>query len=854
MQRTLSVLTVFGFLLVLLPVAAFGQQLFDSWLSYNLDNQPMSVASGDLDGDGDLDLAMGHWFGDRQGRPTVVVMENDGAGNFRRAATLLASARVINVSLFDLDRDGDLDILSAHRDADNANFFRNRGGLAFDLPYLCRTGTSPFSITAGRLDNDSFPEMIVANAVSGTLSLYKNRGVALFPSESTKVVGINPRSVALLDYDNDGDNDIAASVQVKFDAEIEIVTGFNGIVTFENEGNGAINDSVRVNYRIRSTFNPTLTDTGLRPEQLIAADFNNDGFADLALACTSKVANLSEVRVFLNRQTSDSTFDITPNLANPGRYPVGFGCKSIAALDVDGDGDLDLVSANQFDATISVLKNNGNGTFAPKKDFFTPNNPPSVVSVGDFDGDGDFDVAALSETGRSVAIMKNKGNGDYEVGTEFSTGQNSLAFGLACADFEGDGDIDVAVANQTNNYSSIHKNNGSGSFPSPPPGTDWYFSGSPRSVAVADLDGNGTVDFAVANQGTSGVSIFWNSGGGSFAYGPTYFLGGSFFPYWVTAADLDGDGDVDLATANFGKGTVSVLRNNNNGTFSVTGPYPVGSLPIYINHCDFNGDGHIDLVTANQGSNANPDSVTLLFNDGTGTFPARTDLQVGSNLTAVEAADLDGDGDCDLAVTAEGYIEVRDTAVVIFSNNGDGTFTKGQRLTPGAGPRDVIAADINGDGRPDLVTADSARSAVSFFANTGGSLVNSLNYAFAPPQQYGAGFNPRFLCAADFDNDGDRDLAVTNLRMVNSPVAGQTHGGFTLLENVGTIPRPLARGDVNADGVCNLADATAELNCVFFGSGACPLGAADANCDGRLSAVDLVLLLQHVFFDRSFPC
>ncbi len=850
MRPVRLILSVCGFLCAVLPTAALAQQIFDSWLSFGLDRRPTSVFSADLDNDGDLDLVVGHRQGDFRGEPTVVVMENDGAGNFRRAATLHTSGRVENVFVFDLDLDGDLDIMTANGTSATANYFKNRGnGLTFESPYRCRTGFSSVSVIAGLLDDDLFPELIAANFGSGTLSIYKNRGAALYPSESTKVVGFGPRSVVLLDYDNDGDNDLATSVIAN---PVDRREGFNGFVLFENEGNGAIDDSARVNYKIRSLTQPALLDTLLNPWQLIAADFNNDGFADLALACSSSTVLRSVVCVFLNLQ--DGTFDDTAALSTPARDTVGLGCKSIAAVDVDGDGDLDLVSANQGDATVSVLKNNGNGTFAAKTDFLTPNNPPSVISGGDFDGDGDFDVAAVSNSGNSVAVMRNKGNGAFEVGTEFSTGESNLPYGIASANLDGDADVDLAICNHTNNITTIHKNNGSGSFPSPPnPATDWLFTGNPRSVAVADLDGDGDNDIAVANQATNDVSIFIDATGtGGFPQVAnfTYSLGGGAFPYWITAADLDGDTDVDLATANFGQATVSVLKNNGNGTFVITGPYPAGSLPIYINKGDFDGDGDVDLVTANQGPDANPDSTTLLFNDGSGGFATRTDLQVGSFLTAVEAADLDGDGDCDLAVTAAGFAEVEDTAVVIFSNDGSGNFTKGQRLLPGAGPRDVIAADLNADGRMDLVTADSSRSAVSFFANTGGSLLDS---AFAPAQQYGAGINPRFLTAADLDGDGDLDLAVTNLRMVTPPVAGQTHGGYTVLRNVGVVPRPLTRGDLNGDGVHNLTDVAAELNCVFFGRGACPEGTTDVNCNGELSAADMLLLLLKVFACGSFP-
>ena len=274
-----SILCGAGFLIFLFAsLTASAQKLFDSWVSYGIDKQPRAIQSADMDADGDLDLIIGHSQG-RAGRATVIMLENDGVGNFSLRYTLYPgplSGPVVSVNVFDLDLDGDLDILTTHPLTHKADLFRNRGpGLGFELPIECRTGRQPLSVTAGRLDNDIFPEVVTANFSSGTLSIYKNRGAALFPAESTKVVSFGPRSVVLLDYDNDGDNDIAVSVTV-IRQQTGPPDGFNGFVLFENQGNGAFDDSARVFYKIAnpSGSNPLLFDD-LNPHQLIAADFDN---------------------------------------------------------------------------------------------------------------------------------------------------------------------------------------------------------------------------------------------------------------------------------------------------------------------------------------------------------------------------------------------------------------------------------------------------------------------------------------------------------------------------------------------------------------------------------------------------
>jgi hypothetical protein len=181
------------------------------------------------------------------------------------------------------------------------------------------------------------------------------------------------------------------------------------------------------------------------------------------------------------------------------------------------------------------------------------------------------------------------------------------------------------------------------------------------SVVSADLDGDGDVDLVTANSRSDTVTVLRNNGDGTFAAGVAYAVGSS--PASVTSADLDDDGDVDLMTANFNSNNVTVLHNNGDSTFAVGVAYAVGFGPLSVTSADLDGDGNADLVTANFDSY----TVTVLRNSGNGTFAAGVAYAVGSVPNSVTAADLDGDGDVDL-VTASSW----SNSVTVLLNGGSG--------------------------------------------------------------------------------------------------------------------------------------------------------------------------------------
>ncbi len=846
MRVFLAGLGIWAFLF--LSGAGAVEQLFDSWRLYPVSKKPSCVFSVDIDGDGDLDLVVSHIQTDITGDNPVVILKNNGAGFFSRDTTLYTSGSPRQVVVRDLDGDGDMDILTVNPGSSRVSIFKNRGGnRGFELPIDCPVGRQPLSVLTDFIDADSTPDILTANYFTGTASLLINHGAAAFPAETTKFLGVGPRSAAVIDFDNDGDKDLAVSVSAE---PLDRKIGINGIVvmendTFPNGKSGAFNDSNRVFFKIPSATDTTKADTLYNPMQLVAADFNGDGYLDLALA-DSAVFNQptrAAVSIFMNRFSTEGGLN-SRTFAPPVPYRVGIECRSIFVADLDNDGDLDIAAANSKDGTVSILKNSGNGTFPAKTDFLSPV-VPYWVDGGDYDRDGDVDLALASYAGAAVAVLRNRGNGTFEVGSEYTTGTFSNPQGVAAGDLDADGDIDLAVGNLVTNQISIHLN-GNGTFPATPSGI--LFSGNPRALALVDLDGDGDKDIAAANQSSRTVSIFKNNGNATFQAGVIYTIGNVL--YSIVARDLDNDSDVDLATVSptTNHEFVYVLKNNGDGTFAPPDSFPTGKISIFITSADFNGDGFYDLATVDQNFGPFFDSVSILFNDGTGAFSPRVSQVVGSSPTSMATGDFDADGDVDWAVTNSGDTERGDSSVMVFMNNGNGTFAPRIRYQTGGGPVAVLAVDMDGDGDLDIITADSASNAVAFLANNGSG-------TFAPAVEFAAGPNPRGLAAVYLDTDGDLDLAVTNISTIATfPVNVQPDiGAFTVLKNLSITPC-FARGDLNGDNLYTLVDITLELNCVFLSIGACPLCVADANCDTRLSTVDLSVLLQAVFLGGGLSC
>ncbi|MCW2241407.1 FG-GAP-like repeat-containing protein [Azospirillum canadense] len=333
---------------------------------------------------------------------------------------------------------------------------------------------------------------------------------------------------------------------------------------------------------------------------------------------------------------------VSPTYAS-GTFATDSYTQTVAAGDLNGDGKLDLVVGNSA-STVSVLLGKGDGTFQPETAYAIDSMSFSVA-LADLDGDGKLDIVATNYFNNTVSVLLGRGDGTFQ--PQVSTATAYYPRAVAVGDFNKDGKQDIVIAN-TNGYSvSVLLGNGAGGFQSK---TDIYVYNSPYAIAVGDFNGDGKLDIVTANNSSNNVSVLLGQGDGTFQSQVSTATGSS--PYAVAVGDVNGDGKADIVTANYSANTVSVLLGRGDGTFQAKVDCAVGSNPNSIAIGDVNGDGNPDLIVGDQNNGGNiPSSVSVLLGNGNGTFQAKTDYLTGNLMQSMAVGDVNGDGKPDIVTT-----------------------------------------------------------------------------------------------------------------------------------------------------------------------------------------------------------
>lgn len=766
-------------------------------VSYGSSDFATSVAVGDFNADGKIDLAVSSYGFGSNG--VVSIMLGKGDGTFFPSVNYSSGLSPFSIVKGDFNGDGKLDLATANIQIDSVSILLGNGDGTFAAHVNYAAGGNPYEMSTGDINSDGKTDLVIAGN-GGGLSILKGNGDGTFQKSVNFLAGGNFATV--LDLNGDAKPDIISAVDVNSAAVFINQTGPHTISGTVKSNFNVVLSNVRV---IITGGTPVIVNT-----DITGAYAFNDLSGDQTYTVTPSMPNytFAPPNQTFNNLTSNVTANFTGTL---NHYTISGSVKDVAG---NGMGEVTVTLSGSMNRTFVTdifgnysftdLPGGGNYTVIPSraKFMFSPpgatfNNLSSnrvvnftgriatftisggVLSadngsnidgftigltgtrtgttVTNFQGyslsglpvDGDYTVTAylanrlftnfklLPPTSHSFTALSSNVTANFSAKRlAFGTGDlNPL--GIATGDLNGDGKQDVAVATTTGSNIHVLLGNGDGTLQ---PQVAYLADSNPTDVVIADFDGDGKADVASANNFGSNVSIFIGNGDGTLKTRVNYPVGSQ--PGNLSVSDFNNDGKIDLATLG-SPNTLSILLGNGNGTFqpAITRTVANGAFPILPG--DLNGDGKADLVQLGF-----PGNVLVLVGRGDGTFDDPVSYAAANEIVKATLADFNSDGKLDVAVTSR----LPDVLTVLLGR-GDGTFQTGIKTTLPTTPGDLISEDFNGDGKPDLVVLNGG--GFSFLGGKGDG-------TFAPADHYQAGSNAVSLAPGDFNNDSKLDVALTS--------------------------------------------------------------------------------------------
>jgi hypothetical protein len=761
---------------------------------------PRLLVPADLDADGDVDLAVGN--GSEEGA-RILVLSNDGRGDFSRTRTQALDSGLIDLEAADLDGDGGADLVALNFTEawcwppSKIQVVVNRGDGRFLTPLLFDVIGQPAAIDVADLNGDGLPEIAYAGAfpdpnTSSITSLLAARGNL---AEDANHDGV-PDSCELEGHDCNANGSLDA-------ADIERGT------SPDCDGDGVPDDCepdcngnhVADSCELASEASHDMDGSGVPDEcESPAADCNLNETSDAVDIATQTSQDC-------NRDHLPDECELSPlfRFSAMNENKDLCGCWGAATL-IDLDGEGPLVSTTERGpcttgaGSVWILLDKGRKPILAGN--YSVDAAPRVILPADVNGDAAVDLLVIQASGwrtgpQAAALFRGSGASFHGRSNVSLAGEPA---GAVVADFDGDGDLDFSVANEDplERCAALFVNDGRGTFSA---GGDLGPVGGARSIVTGDWNRDGNADIALVRAEPEGLLLFYGGAGGALARAVEADAG-PFPPLLVAAGDLDADGALDLVLASAGApqaatAHVTVRLQDGSGGFAGPAPFESSVLPASIIIGDVHGTGFADVAVLGPEINAPegtmPGGIYFLLNDGHGALQAGEHIPLESQPVAAQAGDIDRDGDLDLLVASANRLDV-------FPNQGHGRFQTRFRYRVGEGSRNVVAADFDGDEDNDLATAsrglDFRAGNVVLLVNDGGAHTFSGRWLTA-----GVPDPPKSISAGDFDGDHDIDLAVAggfSIRVLLNGGRGELLPGQSVA--AGSNPFALIAADFDNDG------------------------------------------------------
>jgi uncharacterized protein (TIGR03437 family) len=662
---------------------------------YPVPTNVSSLLVADLNHDGKKDVVV-FSLGTDVSPATVAVFLGKGDGTLQAGATYATGFSVFFGVAFDFNGDNNLDLAVLNSYSQTVSILLGRGDGTFAAPVNYPVPQGAESLATGDFNGDGHADVVVGG--SQLLSMLFGNGDGTFRAAVNVPVTVAAYSMAAGDFNKDGKLDLAIG---------DTVGGTVSIVL----GNGQGGFASEYDYV-----------AGYLPGEILATDLDGDGNLDVVIGSghpdiLAPNQYSDTVTAFFGR--GDGTLIAAPV------YPLDSNLGSMVLADFNGDGKPDVAAAAR---ELWIMMSRGGGSFKTPVKVTVPSTGASVpaiaVAAGDFNGDGKQDLVVGATNKAGVSVLLGNGDGTFQAPVQYPVGDDVTS--VVVGDFNGDGKLDIAFCGPGASYTStvssagVLLGNGDGTFQSVKPLTG--FGGAPLSLAVGDFNRDGKLDLAIANQGANdptdpgAVLVYLGKGDGTFQNPVGYPAGVG--PYFIAAADVNGDKAPDLivATTQYNDTfDIGVLLGNGNGTFHATSLLATEYGQDTIAVADLNGDGKPDLAISHC---CGQTDTTVMYGNGDGTFQPEVVVTNSSSSTTVLVTDLNGDGKPDLLIgldaTYLSYISVfLNTSAAPLVNVNAASFLSGP-LAPNS------FATALGAG---LATAAQPAAALPLPTNLGGTTV-----------------------------------------------------------------------------------------------------------------------------------